>query len=169
VKSFGSVWFVYGVAVVVTFLIGVLAFSVFVLSKVFGSSSPDDVPPAPVVAHGQPQTETPQPSATVVRATPAQVLEVRPVVADSRQLVLVVVTPVGCAHSLRATTYAEGPGAIAVRVTQQTERTKCPWQRKPVLATAKAPIAARTIIVNGTPWTPTQTGRYERAVRASTP
>jgi Na+-transporting methylmalonyl-CoA/oxaloacetate decarboxylase gamma subunit len=169
VKSSGSVWFVYGVAVVVTFLVGMLAFTVFVLSKVFGSSSPDEPAPAPpAVAQSQPGLQ-PRSSAPVVRTTVAQVLEVRPVVSDPRQLVVIVATPVGCARNLRATTYAEGPGAIAVRVTQQADRTGCRWQRKPVLATAKAPIDARTLIVNGTPWTPTASGRYEQALRASTP
>jgi hypothetical protein len=171
VKSSGSVWFVYGVAVVVTFVIGVLAFSVFVLSKVFGSSSPDDPAPSPPpVAQTQPHLRSlPQPSAAPMRATAAQVLEVRSVVSDSRELVLIVATPVGCARNLRATTYAEGPGAIAVRVTQQAERTGCRWQRKPVLATAKGSLKSRTLIVNGTPWTPTATGRYEHALRAATP
>jgi Na+-transporting methylmalonyl-CoA/oxaloacetate decarboxylase gamma subunit len=174
VKSSGSVWFVYGVAVVVTFLVGVLAFSVFVLSKVFGTSSPDEPAPAPAaVAQSQTQPQPrsrpqPQPSGATVRTTAVQVLEVRPSVSDSRQLVLIVATPVGCARNLRATTYAEGPGAIAVRVTQQADRTGCTWQRKPVLATAKAPVRTRTLIVNGTPWTPTATGRYEHALRAST-
>ena len=37
-SSGGSAWLAWGVAVVVTTLIGVLSFSVFVLSKVFGSS-----------------------------------------------------------------------------------------------------------------------------------
>ncbi|GAA1624816.1 hypothetical protein GCM10009744_10500 [Kribbella alba] len=168
-KSSGSVWFVYGVAVVVTFLVGMLAFTVFVLAKVFGSSSPDEpAPAASTVAQSQPGPQ-PRSSVPVVRTTIAQVLEVRPVVSDPRQLVLIVATPVGCARVLRATTYAEGPGAIAVRVTQQTDRTGCRWQRKPVLATAKAPIDARTLIINGTPWTPTASGRYEQALRASTP
>lgn len=168
-KSSGSVWFVYGVAVVVTFLVGMLAFTVFVLSKVFGSSSPDEpAPTTPAVAQSQPGLQ-PRSSAPVVRTTVAQVLEVRPVVSDPRQLVVIVATPVGCAGNLRATTYAEGPGAIAVRVTQQADRTGCKWQRKPVLATAKAPIDARTLIVNGTPWTTTASGRYEQALRARTP
>jgi hypothetical protein len=159
----GSVWFVYGVAVLVTFVIGVLAFSVFVLSKVFGSSSPESSPPAPSVVQAQTSigpTPVPQTSA-------AQVLEVRAVVADSRQVVVIVATPVGCARNLRAVAYAEGPGAIAVRVTQQTT-VGCRWQRKPVLATAKAPLADRTLIVNGTPWTPTDSGTYRPALRAST-
>jgi flagellar basal body-associated protein FliL len=47
-SSGGSAWLAWGVAVVVTTLVGVLAFSVFVLSKVFGSSSPDsDAAPPP--------------------------------------------------------------------------------------------------------------------------
>jgi hypothetical protein len=35
VKSSGSLWFGYGVVLVVTFLVGLLAFTVWVLSKVF--------------------------------------------------------------------------------------------------------------------------------------
>ena len=34
-KSSGSLWFGYGVVLVVTFVVGVLAFSVWVLSMVF--------------------------------------------------------------------------------------------------------------------------------------
>ncbi|QNE21431.1 hypothetical protein F1D05_30285 [Kribbella qitaiheensis] len=162
-KVSGSVWFVYGVAVLVTFVIGLLAFSVFVLSKVFGSSSPEPSPPAPEVVQAQPSA-APTP---VARTSAAQVLEVRSVVADPRQLVLIVATPVGCAQNLRAVAFAEGAGAVAVRVTQQTS-TGCRWQRKPVLATAKAPIADRTLLVNGTPWTRTDSGRYQQALRAST-
>ena len=158
----GSVWFVYGVAVLVTFVIGVLAFSVFVLSKLFGSSSAEESP-VPSVVQAQPSL-TPSP---VLKVNVAQVLEVRAVVADSRQVVVIVATPVGCARNLRAVAYAEGPGAIAVRVTQETT-VGCRWQRRPVLATAKAPIADRTLIVNGTPWTPTDSGTYRQAVRAST-
>jgi len=35
VKSSGSMWFGYGVVLVVTFVVGFLAFAVWVLSKVF--------------------------------------------------------------------------------------------------------------------------------------
>jgi Na+-transporting methylmalonyl-CoA/oxaloacetate decarboxylase gamma subunit len=121
VKS-GSVWFVYGVAVLVTFVIGVLAFSVFVLSKVFGSSDPEQAP-APSVVQAQPSAS----STPVLKVGAAQVLEVRAVVADSRQVVVIVATPVGCARNLRAVAYAEGAGAVAVRVTQQIV-TGCRWQ-----------------------------------------
>jgi hypothetical protein len=163
VKVSGSVWFVYGVAVLVTFVIGVLAFGVFVLSKVFGSSSPEETP-VPVVVQAQPSV-TPTP---VLKVSAAQVLEVRAVVADSRQFVVIVATPVGCARNLRAVTYAEGVGAVAVRVTQQTNP-GCRWQRKPVLATAKTPIAARTLIINGTLWTRSpSSGTYHQALRTST-
>lgn len=160
----GSVWFVYGVAVLVTFVIGVLAFSVFVLSKVFGSPSSEQTPASvPAVVQAQPSL-TPTPA---LKAKAAQVLEVRAVVADSRQVVVIVATPVGCARNLRAVTYAEGPGAVAVRVTQQVG-SGCRWQRKPVLATASAPIGDRTLIVNDTPWSPTDSGTYRQALRAST-
>lgn len=157
-KSSGSVWFVYGVAVVVTFLIGLLAFSVFVLSKVFGSSEPDPAPAPPAVTQAAP-APTPTPKTTAVK-----VFEIRPVVADDRQLVLIVATPAGCTRSLRATTYAEGPGAVAVRITQQAYRTGCTWQRKPVLATATRPLGTRSLIINGTLWTPTPTGGYQQAL-----
>ncbi|GAB2575943.1 hypothetical protein [Kribbella endophytica] len=161
-KSSGSVWFVYGVALVVTFLIGLLAFSVFVLSKVFGSSEPDPAPAPPAVTQAAP-APTPTPKTTAVK-----VFEIRPVVADDRQLVLIVATPAGCTRSLRATTYAEGPGAVAVRVTQQAYRTGCTWQRKPVLATATRPLGTRSLIINGTLWTPTPTGGYQQALANST-
>lgn len=161
-KSSGSIWFVYGVAVVVTFLIGLLAFSVFVLSKVFGSSAPEPAPPAVTQAAPVP-TPSPAPKTTAVR-----VYEIRPVVADDRQLVLIVATPAGCTRALKATAYAEGPGAIAVRVTQQAYRTGCTWQRKPVLATAARPVGDRSLIVNGTLWTPTPTGGYQQALAGST-
>jgi hypothetical protein len=167
VKSSGSVWFVYGIAVVVTFLIGVIAFSVFVLSKVFGSSSPepDHAPVLPPVAVAQPEA-TPTPA---IRTTTAQVLEIHPVASNPSQVMLIVATPSGCARRLHAAAYAEGPGAVAVRVTQQAYRTGCRWQRKPVIATAKAPVADRTLIVNGAPWTRTSTGTYQPALRTSTP
>jgi Na+-transporting methylmalonyl-CoA/oxaloacetate decarboxylase gamma subunit len=157
-KSSGSVWFVYGVAVVVTFLIGLLSFSVFVLSKVFGSSEPDPAPAPPAVTQAAPSP------AAAPKTTVAKVFEVRPVTADNRQLVLIVATPAGCTRALRATTYAEGPGAVAVRVTQQTYRTGCTWQRKPVLATATRPLGTRSLIINGTLWTPTPTGTYQQAL-----
>ncbi|TDO47164.1 hypothetical protein EV643_10955 [Kribbella sp. VKM Ac-2527] len=163
-KSSGSVWFVYGVAVVVTFLVGLISFAVFVLAQVFGSGGENE--PGPVV-QGQP-TVTPTATATpVARTTLVRVYEVRAVVADKRQVVLIVATPVGCTNFLRAAAYAEGPGAVAVRVTQQAYRADCKWQRKPVLATARAPIAARTLIVNGVVWTADAEGRYAPALRSS--
>jgi Na+-transporting methylmalonyl-CoA/oxaloacetate decarboxylase gamma subunit len=162
-KSSGSVWFVYGVAVVVTFLIGLLSFSVFVLSKVFGSSEPDPTPPPPAVTQAAPSVSpVPAPKTTVAR-----VYDVRAVEADDRQVVIVVASPAGCARSLRATTYAEGPGAVAVRVTQQVHRGGCAWQRKPVLARAARPLDDRSIIVNGVLWTPTAEGNYQQALAAS--
>jgi Na+-transporting methylmalonyl-CoA/oxaloacetate decarboxylase gamma subunit len=161
-KSSGSVWFVYGVAVVVTFLIGLLAFSVFVLSKVFGSSEPDPAPGPPPVTQAAP-APTPTPKTTAVK-----VLEIRPVIADDRQLVLIVATPAGCTRFLRATTYAEGPGAVAIRVTQQADRAGCTWQRKPVLATAARAVDGRTLIVNGAVWTPAAGGAYRLALADAT-
>jgi hypothetical protein len=162
-KSSGSVWFVYGVAVVVTFLIGLLSFSVFVLSKVFGSSEADPAPPTPDVTQAAPSvSQTPAPKTTVAR-----VYGVRAVAADDRQVVIIVATPAGCARSLRATTYAEGPGAVAVRVTQQAYRTGCTWQRKPVLATAARPLDERSLIVNGVLWTPAADGTYQQALSTS--
>jgi hypothetical protein len=44
-SSGGSAWLAWGVAVVVVTLIGMLSFSVFVLSKVFASTSPDSDAP----------------------------------------------------------------------------------------------------------------------------
>jgi hypothetical protein len=163
VKSSGSIWFVYGVAVVVTFGIGVLSFSVFVLSKVFGSD------PSPTVQAQAPADPTPDQTKShrVLRTTPARVLEVQAVKANPRQLVLIVATPSGCAQKLEAASYAEGPGAIAVRVTQQTYRSGCHLRAEPILVTASTSIADRTVIVNGTPWTSTSSGSYELALRTS--
>ncbi|GAA1600362.1 hypothetical protein GCM10009789_63210 [Kribbella sancticallisti] len=163
-KSSGSIWFVYGIAVVVTFSIGVLSFSVFVLAKVFGSS-PEATPTAPVVS-ATPTART-LPKARALRYSAARVLAVRAVDSNPRQLVLVVSTPTGCAQKLQAASIKEGPGAIAVRVTQQTYRTGCPWQREQILTTATTPIANRTLIVNGTLWTSTVTGGYELALSES--
>jgi hypothetical protein len=195
VKSSGSIWFVYGVAVVVTFTVGLLSFTVFVLAKVFAPGSPDQTsaqPPATSTvapdnsASSPPErpttTPTPtQPSTTSgrtadeltpstpqsrdLRNTTARVLAIRAVASNPRQLVLTVATPTGCAQKLRATQYAEGPGAIAVRVTQQMYREGCEWREKAILTTSSSPIADRTIIVNGIPWTNTPTGRYELALR----
>jgi len=162
VKS-GSVWLVYGVAVVITFVVGVLAFSVFVLSKVFGASDPE---PAPAPS-GEVQAVAPSAtgrSAPVVQSSVAKVLEVRAVEGEPRRVVLIVATPGGCARNLRAQAFAEGPGAVAVRVTQQV-RAGCAWERRPVVAVAKAALGDRTLIVNGTPWTPGADG-YELALRA---
>ncbi|TWD82597.1 hypothetical protein FB561_3732 [Kribbella amoyensis] len=161
-KSSGSVWFVYGVAVVVTFLIGLVAFSVFVLSKVFGGSAPEDRPPVPEVTSAVP-SPTVSPS---VKVTEAKVYAVRPVVSNRRQVVLVVATPVGCTQYLRASTYAEGPGAVAVRVTQLADRVGCKWERRPVLATARTPIAGRAVIVNDAVWTADSDGRYVPALKS---
>jgi hypothetical protein len=162
VKS-GSVWLVYGVAVVVTFVVGVIAFSVFVLSKVFGASAPEPGPaPLPSVQAVAPSMRVS--SAPVVRVSVAKVLEVRAVVADPRQVVLIVATPGECGRNVRAAVFAEGVGAVAVRVTQEA-LPGCKWERKPVLAVAKAPLGERTLIVNGTPWTPGGDG-YELALRA---
>jgi len=161
VKSSGNVWFVYGVAVLVTFVVGVLAFSVFVLSKVFGGGSPEEQKPAPAPVVEAQVTAKPQ----VIRTTLAKVLEVRSVAANPEQIVLVVATPAGCAQKLQAVTYAEGPGAVAVRVTQRTYRTGCRVVQQPVLATAKRPVAERTLIVNGSPWTlATADGTYQPAL-----
>ena len=143
----------------VTFVVGVVAFSVFVLAKVFGGSSPEEPKQRPVVEARQ--TAAPR----VIRTTVAKVLEVRAVPANPEQIVLVVATPAGCAQKLQAATYAEGPGAVTVRVTQRTYRTGCRWVQQPVLATAKAPIADRTLIVNGSPWTLSATdGSYQPAL-----
>jgi hypothetical protein len=162
VKS-GSVWLVYGVAVVVTFVIGVLAFSVFVLSKVFGGSAPEQEP-APV-SSVRAEAVAPSVTAPVVAVSVAKVLEVRAVVADSRQVVLIVASPGDCARGLRAAVFAEGPGAVAVRVTQEA-LPGCKWERRAVLAVARAPLGDRTLIVNGTPWTAGADG-YGLALRAS--
>jgi hypothetical protein len=72
-SSGGSAWLAWGVAVVVTTLIGVLSFSVFVLSKVFGAASPDsDVSP--------PTSTLPSSAAApVVKSQPAKVVEIRTV------------------------------------------------------------------------------------------
>ena len=164
VKSSGSVWFVYGVAVVATFLVGSISFGVFVLAKVFGGGAPEaEATPAPVTVQVQ-ATASPTPEA---RTTLVRVYEVRAVVADKRQVVLIVATPAGCTNFLRAAAYAEGPGAVAVRVTQQAYRADCKWERKPVLATARGPIADRALIVNGVVWTADAEGRYAPGLRSS--
>ncbi|ADB31186.1 hypothetical protein Kfla_2104 [Kribbella flavida DSM 17836] len=162
-KSSGSVWLVYGVAVVVTFLVGVVAFSVFVLSKVFGGSEPEGSGAAEGAGVVQAAPSV-RPSAVVPKVTAARVYGVRAVVADERQVVVVVATPVGCTRFLRATAYAEGPGAVAVRVTQQVEKPGCAWQRKPVLVTARRAMGDRALIVNGVLWTPTANGAYRQAL-----
>ena len=144
-------------------MIGLLAFSVFVLSKVFGSSEPDPAPAPPAVTQAAPTpSASPAPKTTAVK-----VFEIRPVVADDRQLVLIVATPAGCTRSLRATTYAEGPGAVAVRVTQQAYRTGCTWQTQTILATATRALGTRSLIINGTLWTPTPAGGYQQALASS--
>jgi hypothetical protein len=159
----GSAWVGYGVAVVVTVVVGVVAFAVFVLAQVFGGEgSGDGVKPAPEVSGGSPSAS----GVPVGRSVGARVLAVRAVVADSRQVVVVVATPVGCAKNLKGIAYAEGVGAVAVRVTQEV-RAGCAWQRKPVLVTAKAPVGDRVLIVNGTPWSPTASGNYRQALRDS--
>lgn len=165
-KASGSVWFGYAVAVAVTFVVGVLAFSIFVLSKVFGSPSPDEKPPAPPQA-----VSTPSASATakVVKPTAAGIMAVQTVKANPRQLILIVATPTGCAQKVKAVPYAEGEGAIAMRVTQRKYRGGCRLKAEPVLVTAKAPIANRTLLLNGAPWTPGANGEYEEALRTSTP
>ncbi len=161
-KASGSVWVGYGVAVVVTFLVGVLSFSVFVLAKVFGGDGSEGGESAP-----------PVPAPAVVSAAPravaAVVMDVQVVKANPRQLVLVVATPKGCAQSLQATTYAEGAGAVAVRVTQRTYRRGCKMKAEAVLATTKDPVGSRTLLLNGVPWTPVAGGGYEEALRTSTP
>jgi hypothetical protein len=116
-SSGGSAWLAWGVAVVATTLIGVLSFSVFVLSKVFGSSSPDSDASPPV----------PPPTSTLAledpRAggeEPARVVEIRTAAKNPRVVVLTMAMPAGCARNLHASAFAEGPGAVAVRVTQES-------------------------------------------------
>ena len=162
-KGSGSVWFGYGVAVLVTVVIGVVAFGVFVLSKVFGGSSAGHE--APAVGQVQPSS-APSALPSVGPVKVAQVLEVRGVVADVRQVVVVGATPVGCAEELRGVAYAEGDGAVAVRVTQRVS-SGCRWVRRPVLVTAKAPVGDRVVIVNGVPWTAVGDGKYRQALRTS--
>lgn len=164
-KASGSVWFGYGVAVVVTFLVGVLSFGVFVLAKVFGGSAPEGSPaPVPQVI----ASPSAAPSQRVVRATTAGVMGVQHVKGNPRQLVLIVATPTGCAQKPVAATYAEGPGAVAVRVTQRKLRGGCRLKAEAVLAVAKDPIAGRTLLLNGVPWTLGADGEYGEALRAAT-
>jgi hypothetical protein len=160
-KSGGTAWLAWGVAVVMTTLIGMLSFSVFVLSKVFGSTSPDSnaSPPVPPPASTLP-SKAPVP---VVQSQPAKVVEIRTVANDPRVVVLIVATPSGCARKLHASAFAEGPGAVAVRVTQETLRVGCTLQHKAVSVAAKAPVAGRTVIVNGASWTVGPAGRYRPA------
>ncbi|WP_328320967.1 hypothetical protein OHA70_23175 [Kribbella sp. NBC_00382] len=159
-KASGSAWFGYGIAVVVTFLVGMLAFTVFVLSKVFGSSAPEEKP-AP-----EPQAVS-SPSAAR-RPVAVGVLEVQAVKGNPQQVVLIVATPTGCAQEPQVVTYAEGGGAIAVRVTQRIYRSGCHLKTDSVLATAKAPIAGRPLLLNGVPWTMGADGEYEQALRTAT-
>ncbi|MEV8373059.1 hypothetical protein AB0P21_10005 [Kribbella sp. NPDC056861] len=65
-------------------------------------------------------------------------------------------------------TYAEGPGAIDLRVTQRTLRGGCHLKAEPVLAVTKAPVGERTLLLNGVPWTVGESGEYEKALRAAT-
>jgi Na+-transporting methylmalonyl-CoA/oxaloacetate decarboxylase gamma subunit len=161
VKASGSAWFGYGIAVVVTFLVGMLAFTVFVLSKVFGSSSPEERP-APV-----PQAVS-SPTTATARPTAVGVMEVQVVKGNPQQVVLIVATPTGCAQQPQVVTYAEGAGAVAVRVTQRVYRSGCHLKTGSVLATAKAPIAGRTLLLNGVPWTVGADGEYQQALRTAT-
>jgi hypothetical protein len=160
-SSGGSAWLAWGIAVVVTTLIGVLSFSVFVLSKVFGSSSPDSDAAPPV--HPPASTLPSKAPAPVVRSQLANVVEIRTARTNPRVVVLIVVTPAGCARKLHASALAERPGAVAVRVTQETFRAGCTVWREAVTVAAKAPVAGRTVIVNGTSWTVGPTGRYRPA------
>jgi hypothetical protein len=82
--------------------------------------------------------------------------------------VLIVATPTGCAQEPQVVTYAEGAGAIGVRVTQRVYRSGCHLKTDSVLATAKAPIAGRTLLLNGVPWTMGADGEYEQALRTAT-
>jgi hypothetical protein len=164
VKSLGgSAWLAWGVAVVVTTLIGVLSFGVFVLSKVFGSSSPDsDASPS---VHLPTRTLPSKTPARVVKSQPTKVVEIRTAAQNPRVVVLIVATPAGCARKLHASAFAEGPAAVAVRVTQEILRVGCTLQRKAVSVAAKAPVAGRTVIVNGMSWTVGPAGRY-RPIKA---
>jgi hypothetical protein len=160
-SSGGSAWLAWGVAVVVTTLIGALSFSVFVLSKVFGSSSPDSDASPPVAS---PTSLLPSKAPTpIVKSQPAEVVAIQTAAKNPRVVVLVVAMPAGCARKLRASAFAEGPGAVAVRVTQEILRVGCALQRKAVSVAAKAPVAGRTVIVNGTSWTVGPAGRYRPA------
>lgn len=161
-KASGSAWFGYGIAVVVTFLVGMLAFTVFVLSKVFGSSAPEEQPVP------EPQAVSSPAASTARRPVPVGVLEVQAVKGNPQQVVLIVATPTGCAQEPQVVTYAEGAGAIAVRVTQRVYRSGCHLKTDSVLATAKAPIAGRTLLLNGVPWTVGADGEYEQALRTAT-
>ncbi|NEA37419.1 hypothetical protein [Streptomyces sp. SID13031] len=164
-KASGSVWFGYAVAVAVTFVVGILAFSIFVLSKVFGSSAPEEKPPAAPQALSSPSTSS---TPRIVKPTPAGTMAVQTVKANRRQLILIVATPTGCAQKVQAVPYAEGAGAVAVRITQRTYRGGCRWKAEPVLVTAKAPINGRTLLLNGVPWTIGADGEYEEALRTAT-
>ena len=161
-KASGSAWFGYGIAVVVTFLVGMLAFTVFVLSKVFGASAPEEKP-AP-----EPQAVSSPSTSAARRPVAVGVLEVQAVKGNPQQVVLIVATPTGCAQEPQVVTYAEGAGAIAVRVTQRVYRSGCHLKTDSVLATAKAPIAGRTLLLNGVPWTVGADGDYEQALRTAT-
>jgi Na+-transporting methylmalonyl-CoA/oxaloacetate decarboxylase gamma subunit len=161
VKASGSAWFGYGIAVVVTFLVGMLAFTVFVLSKVFGASAPEEKPvPAPQAVSS--------PSAAVARPSVVGVMEVQVVKGNPQKVVLIVATATGCAQEPQVVTYAEGAGAVAVRVTQRVYRSGCHLKTDSVLATAKAPIAGRTLLLNGVPWTVGADGEYEQGLRTAT-
>jgi hypothetical protein len=159
--SGGSAWLAWGVAVLLTTLIAVLSFSVFVLSKVFGSTSPgsDPAPQVPPPA----STLASKPPAPVVKSQPAKVVEIRTAAKNPRVVVLIVALPAGCARKLHASATAEGPGAVAVRVTQEIFGAGCALQRKAVQVAAKAPVAGRTVIVNGVSWTVSPAGRYRPA------
>ncbi|MEV6415648.1 hypothetical protein [Kribbella sp. NPDC051718] len=161
-KSSGSAWFGYGIAVVVTFLVGMLAFTVFVLSKVFGSSAPEEKPTP------EPQAVTSPTTSVDRRPVAVGVMEVQVVKGNPQQVVLIVATPTGCAQEPQVVTYAEGAGAIAVRVTQRIYRSGCHKKTASVLATAKAPIAGRTLLLNGVPWTVGADGAYQQALRTAT-
>ncbi|WBQ03372.1 hypothetical protein [Kribbella sp. CA-293567] len=150
-----------------TFLVGVLSFGVFVLAKVFGSSGAEEAPVSVPEAVASPSA-SPSPAQRVVRPTAAGVMEVQVVEGNPRALVLIVATPTGCAQKPQAITYAEGPGAVDVRVTQRRYRGGCKLKAEPVLAVTKAPVGKRTLLLNGVPWTVGESGQYEEALRAAT-
>ncbi|WP_328996053.1 hypothetical protein OG394_15485 [Kribbella sp. NBC_01245] len=152
----------YAGAIVVTTLIGLLSFSVFVLAQVFGGSpSPD---PQPVAEQPVVTSVTPSPTTGWVEKR-ATIVGVRAGKKNPRALVMVVALPVGspgCARGLHARIIDETSTEVAVETRVSSLRRRCEVISKTIAATAREPLGDRRLIVNGDAWTRNAKGSYRR-------